>query len=152
MRILDRCGALTGAAYVLLVGIGEELSTSPGPQVAHPTGQQDIAGLHWLTHSPWGQVGVTLELLGFAAALLFIGFLAARLREGGWLAAAALAGGVAWVAVKLASAAPMLAAYLLRDEMSPETARTLFDINGAAFVLGWLPAGVFIAGAAGPAS
>jgi hypothetical protein len=153
MRILDRCGALTGAAYVVLVMAGNTMSTdlSPGPHPAHPTGQQDIAGLRWLAGSTSGQVGVTLELLGFAALMLFTGYLCTRVRTAGWLAAAALAGGVIAIAVKLASAAPMFAAYVLRDGISPETARVLTDMGGAAFVVVWLPTGVFVACAAGAA-
>jgi hypothetical protein len=149
MRILDRCGALTGAAYVLLVMVGNTMSTDgPGPQSAHPTGEQDIASLRWLAGSASGQAGVALELLGFAALVLFVGHLCTRVRTGGWLAAAALAGGVIAIAVKLASAAPMFAAYLLRDGISPEMARVLTDMNSAAFVVDWLPTGMFVACAA----
>ena len=66
----------------------------------------------------------------------------------GWLATAALAGGVIAIAVKLASAAPMFASYVLRDGISPEMARVLTDMNSAAFVVDWLPTGMFAAGAA----
>jgi hypothetical protein len=83
MRILDRCGALTAAAYVLLVIVGNTLSTgSPGSHPAHPTGEQDIASLRWLGGSASGQAGVTLELLGFAALALFVGHLCTRVRGG----------------------------------------------------------------------
>jgi hypothetical protein len=152
MRILDRCGALTGAAYVLLVIVGNNMSTSsPGPNPAHPTGEQDIASLRWLAGSASGQAGVTLELLGFAALVLFVGYLCTRVRAGGWLAVAALAGGVIAIAVKLASAAPMFAAYGLRDGITPEMARVLTDMNSSAFVVDWLPTGMFVACAAGAA-
>jgi hypothetical protein len=153
MRILDRCAALTGATYVVLVMAGNTMSTdnSPGPHPAHPTGVQDIASLHWLASSTSGQAGVTLELLSFGALALFVGYLCTRVRAGGWLGTAALAGGVIAIAVKLASAAPMFAAYVLRDGISPETARVLSDMNGAAFVVDWLPTGLFVACAAGAA-
>ena len=94
---------------------------------------------------------MTLELLGFAALVLFAGYLCTRVRAGGWLATAALAGGVIAIAVKLASVAPMFAAYVLRDGISPEMARVLTDMGGAAFVVDWLPTGVFVACAAGAA-
>ncbi len=153
MRILDRCGALTGAAYVVLVTVGNTMSTDvgPGPHPDHPAGQQDIDYLHRLAGSTFGQVGVTFELLSFAALMLFVGYLCTRVRAGGWLATAALAGGVVSIAVKLGSAAPMFAAYVLRDEISPETARVLSNMNGAAFVVDWLPTGLFVACAAGAA-
>src|ERR1700755_1112063 len=50
MSIVGRGGALTGAAYVVLVTAGNTLSTDndPGPHPGHPTGMQDIASLHWL--------------------------------------------------------------------------------------------------------
>ncbi len=153
MRILDRCGALTGAAYVVLVLAGNTLSTdnSPGPQDAQPGGQRDIDYLHWLAGSMSGQIGLTLELLGFAAFVLFIGYLSTRIRAGGWLATAAVVGGAVSVAVKLASGAPMFAAYVLRDDISRKTARVLTNVNGVSFVLDWLPTGVFVACAAAAA-
>lgn len=153
MRVLDRCGALTGAAYVVLVMVGNTMSTdnSTGPHPAHPTGQQDIANLHWLAGSTSAQVGVTLELLSFAAFVLFIGYLCTRVWAAGWLAPAALVGGVVSVAVKLGAGAPMFAGYVLRNEISPPTARVLSDMNAVAFVVDWLPTGLFVACAAGAA-
>ena len=57
-EILDRCGALTGAAYVLLVMVGNNMSTSSlGPNPAHPTGEQDIASLRWLAAAPPARPG-----------------------------------------------------------------------------------------------
>jgi hypothetical protein len=153
MKKLGRFGALTGAAYVVLILVGNTMSTeaSPGPHPDHPTGQQNIDYLHWLAGSTVGQVGLTLELLGFAAWVLFVGYLCARVRAGGWLAAAALTGGIVSIAVKIGSAAPLFTAFLLRDEISPETARVLIDMNGAAFVTDWLPTGLFVACAAAAA-
>jgi hypothetical protein len=153
MRILDRCGALTGAAFVVLANVGNAMSTdaSPQPNPAHSPGQQNIDYLHWLAGSPSGQLGVTLELVGFAAWMLFVGYLCTRVRAGGWLATAALAGGVVSIAVKIGSGASLFAGYVLRDEISPETARVLDSMGGAAFVLDWLPIGLFVACAAGAA-
>ena len=151
MKALDRVGAFTGAVYVVLVMVGNSLSTDPGPQSTHPSGQQDIASLHWLHGSTWGQVGVSLELVSFAAFMLFVGYLCTRVRAAGWLATAAVIGGVVSIAVKLGSAAPMFAGYILRDDISPETARVLSDMNGAAFVVDWLPTGLFVVCAAAAA-
>jgi hypothetical protein len=152
MRILDRCGALTGAAYVVLVMTGNVMSTKgPGPGADQPPGQQDLRYLHWLAGSTSAQFGVTLELLGFAALMLFVGYLSTRVRAGGWLATAALTAGVVSIAVKLGSAAPLFAAYVLRDGISPETARVLTGMNSVAFGVDWLPTGLFVACAAGAA-
>jgi hypothetical protein len=151
MKIIDRFGALSGAAYVLLVGVGNVMGTPPGPQPDHPTGQQDLDALHWLAGNPAAQAGVSLELLGFAAWILFVGYLCTRVRAGGWLAGAALVGGAVSVAVKVGSGAPAITAYLLRNEIPPETARVLTDLNGVAFVVDMMPAGLFVACAAGAA-
>jgi hypothetical protein len=126
------------------------MSTDAGPR-PNPTqspGQQVIAYLHWLAGSPSGQFGVTLELLAFAALMLFVGYLCARVRASGWPATAALTAGVISIAVKLGSAAPLLAAYSLRDSLNPETARALIGMNNVAFGVDWLPTGLFVACAA----
>jgi hypothetical protein len=152
MKVIDRFGALTGAAYVVLVIIGNTLSSnSPGPHPDHPTGLQDIADARWIAGSTSAQVGITLELLSFAAWMLFIGYLFTRLHSAGWLAGGALVGGVVSVAVKLASAAPMIVGFTLRDDISPDSARVLTELNGAAFVVDWLPVGLFVACAAAAA-
>lgn len=143
MKILQRCAALTGAAYVVLANVGNAMSTDGGPRpnpVQSP-GQQDIAYMHWLAGSTSGRFGVTLELLAFAALMLFVGYLSTRVRAGGWLATAALTAGVVSIAVKLGSAAPLLAAYSLRDSPSPETARALVGMNDVA-VTAWQHTGV----------
>jgi hypothetical protein len=148
VRTLDRVGALSGAASVLLVIIGNDvLGTAPGEQVAHPSGEQDLERLRWLAATSSAQVGVSLELVGLALMVIFIGYVSARVGPAGWLSTVALAAGTIEVAVKLGSGAPMLAAYLLREEITPQTARVLVDMNGVAFVLTWLPMGIFVASA-----
>ena len=150
MKVADRIGALTGAASTVLLIIGNDvLGTPPGRHDAHASGQQDLADLHWLAGHPSAQAGVGLEFLGFSLMIVFIAYLSWRVRAAGWLAAAALAGGVIEIAVKLASASPRLTAYVLRDDLSPNIARVLVDMNSTAFVLTWLPAGIFVACAAG---
>lgn len=150
MKLADRVGALTGAASTVLVIIGNDVLGIPaGRHDAHPTGQQDLTDLHWLAGHPSAQAGIGLELLGLSLMIVFIAYLSSRVRAAGWLATAALAGGVIEIAVKLASASPVLAAYLLRDELSPQTARVLIDMNSTAFIVTWLPAGIFVACAAG---
>ncbi len=149
MAMLDRCGALSGAASVLLVIVGGDvLGTPPGPQVAHPSGERHLANMQWLSEHTSAQVGISLELLGLTLMIVFVAYLTTRLQGAGWLATAALAGGVAEVVIKLGSGATVFAAYLLREDLSPQTAQMLFDINGAAFVITWLPMGLFVACAA----
>jgi hypothetical protein len=146
MRLMDRLGALSGAAGVLLVIVGNDvLSTPPGPQTSHPSGQKDIADMQWVADHAWAQVGVSLNLLGFALGIVFVAYLVTRVRGAGWLAVAALMGGVLEIAIKLGSAAPVFAAYAMRDQISPQIARALLDMDTAAFVTTWLPFGIFVA-------
>lgn len=152
MKVLDRFGAFAGSVYVVLVVVGNALSTGPTSQASHPSGPGVIANNRWLAGSISGQTGVCLELSSFAAWIVFTGYLCTRLRPAGWLATSALIGGAVSVAVKLGSAAPLLAAYVLRNDVSPDTARALNDMNGLAFVVDWLPVGVFVACAAAAAA
>lgn len=152
MKVVDRVGALSGAASIVLGIIGSDvLGTPPGAQDGHASGQQDLANLHWVAGHPAAQVGVSLVMLALCLSMVFVAYLSTWVRAAGWLAAAALAAGGIEIAVKLASASPMLAAYLLRDDLSPQTAQVLADINSTAFLVTWLPAGVFVACASGAA-
>src|SRR5215210_277627 len=84
------------------------------------------------------EIGILLELLGFAFFLFFLGSLWACLRNteggGGWLSATAFGAGLAEFAVKLGSGAPLLATRANRG-MDPEIARALVAINDASFLL-----------------
>src|SRR5438874_2502705 len=73
MRIVHRCAALTGAAYVVLANVGNAMSTDAGPppNPAHSPGQQDLDYLHWLAGSASARVALTLELLGFTVWMLW---------------------------------------------------------------------------------
>ena len=150
MKLSDRLAAACGALTVLLVVVGSDvLGTPPDPQPEHPTGQQDLDHLQWVADNPSAQAGIVLELMGFVLMIVFISYVSTRFRDAGWLATAALAGGLLEVGIKLASGAPVFAAYVLRGEIDPMTARMLIDMNGAAFVISWLPLGLFVACAAG---
>ncbi len=138
--IVDRLGALSGAAFVVLVFIGNALSTDLGSgDLGKAAGSTTVA------------VGYTMELAGFVMFLVFVAYLYAMLRRGegsgGWLAVVVLTGGITEVAIKLGSGAVIGAEFLGRDTLTPEVARALDDIGGAAFVLSWLAFGVLVAGA-----
>ena len=49
------------------------------------------------------------------------------------------------LAIKLGSAAPIVALDLDRHSLSPQLAQLLNDINGGAFVISWLPFAVLVA-------
>jgi hypothetical protein len=145
--LADRIGAACGAAYVLLILVGNQMSSGSGTD-PHPSGTQDLADL---SGSPTTveSIGFMLELAGFVAFVLFLGWFVHALRQRGgpapWLAGAAGVAGVITVAVKLASAMPVLAGQIDHSELTPAMARVLVDMNGAAFVVTFLPFGVFLA-------
>src|SRR3712207_6087374 len=133
-------GATSGVAWFVLIMVGNTLNTAGTTQALRPTGEEVLADLQRTTATQ--DVGLVLELLGFAVFAVFLGYLYRTLRRadaGSWLPAAALVGGVTMLAVKLGSAGPMFAAVLRKDEISPELARTLVDINSGAFWISWLP-------------
>lgn len=137
--------AATGAIYVVAVVAGNVLATDTGNG-----GAGDRSILESLQHRTTGQaIGLVLEVLSFVALLLFLGYLYRVLRRAerpdDWAAAAAFGVGLVSTAVKLGSAAPALAAYLRRDDLTPELARTLDDLNGSAFVIDGLSFGLFVA-------
>ncbi len=145
--LADRIGAACGAAYILLVLVGNQMSSGSSTD-PHPSGAKDLAAF---TAAPTvaQTVGLTLELLGFLAFVPFLGWLVHALRQRGgpapWLGSAAGGFGLILLAVKLSSAMPVLAGQLDHSELTPTLARVLTDMNGAAFVVTFLPYGMFLA-------
>jgi hypothetical protein len=146
-----RIGALSGLAYVVLVFAGNAIETAGSKVDEHSSAAAILADLK-TQHGAKVAVGDTLELLGFVAFVAFIAYLANALRraegEEGWLWAAVFGGGLLTVAVKLSSFAPVLAARWRMDTIDANTARTLIDINGFAFVVSWMTSATLIAFAA----
>lgn len=148
----QRLALASGAIYVLAILIGN------GLYEAGKSGAEDGAGVLadlQRTAGPVPTFGLALELLGFTAFLAFLGALYRTIRRaegpGGWLAATAVGAGLVTVAVKLGSVAPLMAANLRADELSPDIARTLNDLGGAAWVLSGYTSGIFVAAAAAAA-
>ena len=146
MNPWDRFGAACGAAYVLLILVGNQIaqgnSTDP-----HPSGAKDLADFSAGT-SATDAIGSTMEVLGFVAFIFFLGWFVHALRSRGgaapWLASAAgLAGGIT-LSVKIASFMPMAAGSLDHKELTPSLARVLTDMNGAAFVITFVTFGTFL--------
>jgi hypothetical protein len=92
-----------------------------------------------------------VEFLGFAFFPFFLGSLWACLRsaerEGGWLSATAFGGGLVAFAVKLASVAPILAVRA-GEGIDTGIAKVLIAMNGASFVITFLPLAVMLWAAA----
>jgi hypothetical protein len=135
-RPSSRIGAVAGLAYVVLVVVGNAIATNGSTADEHSSGAAILADLQ-AHHGAAFYVGTAMEFLGFAALLAFVAYLAAVLRhaegEHGWLWLTALGGGLLTIAIKLSSAAPVLAAIWRVDELAATTARTLVDINSFAF-------------------
>jgi hypothetical protein len=96
-------------------------------------------------------VGIGLELLGFAATFVLLGWLVAYLFRSAPVAAAVVGiAGAAMLGVKLGSAAPIMAAVSLADDLDATTARLLLDLGDHAFVVnGFLTGIAFTAAGAG---
>jgi hypothetical protein len=148
----ERFAAATGAVYVVAVLFGNEMANAGAS--GKDTGPAILADLQ-RPRSGVNIAGTVMEVLGFALLIVFVGYLYRVLRraEGpdGWWAAPAFGAGLVTVAVKLASAAPFMAAHLRASELSPELARTLIDMNGAAFVISGFTWGIFVLAAAAAA-
>ena len=139
----DRVGAFSGAAYFIVenaaIAIGADAATPDAP-----TGQESLDALARMAANPAAQAANSIEFLAFTFWMAFIGYVCWRLRAAGWVAAVALVGGVVEIAVKLGSAAPLISGYSLRDQISPEQAAILTQMNKVDFMVGLLPAGLFV--------
>jgi len=151
----DRIGAATGAVFIALILLGNGLATAGTTQSGHATGRQVLTDTFHVHASTTAAVGFVLEVLGFVAFMLFLGYLADVLRRSpagrqhaGAATGTAVVAGVTMLAVKLASAAPMTALDLDRKTLSPQLAQLLNDLGCAAFVISWVPFAVFVAATA----
>lgn len=146
MTVWDRIGAASGAAYVLLILVGNQLAMG-GNTDPHPSGATDLVEF---SSSPTATdvIGFTMEFLGFLVLFFFLGWLVHALRSrggaAGWLAGVAGFAGVTTVAVKIASVMPMTAGRLDHAELTPASARVLADMNSAAFAITFLTFGTFL--------
>ena len=144
MNAMDRVGAFSGAAYFVLANIGNTTGQDASlPE--NPTGREILDSYGRLAGDVARQIGIGVELLGLAAWVIFVAYLYTRTRPAGWLGVAALAGGTIAMALKLASATPALTIYVLRDDMSPETAHMLTALSVVLYMIHILPAGIFVA-------
>jgi hypothetical protein len=81
-------------------------------------------------------VGLTLELLGFAALAVLFAWLVVFLFEREPVAAVTTAiAGTAMLAVKVGSAGPMMVVHSMPDKLDPVTAEALISMNDQSFVI-----------------
>ncbi len=152
----DRAAAATGALFVVLTVIGNQISVSGTDQSTHPSGASVLQDAAARAGSTSATIGFVLEFLGLLTFLAFLGYVLDAARRssvpGGttFSAGTAVLAGVTMLSIKMASVAPMGALLMDRSAISSETAQALNDMNGMSFVLSWLPFAVFVgAGAVG---
>lgn len=142
LNAMDRVGALSGAVYVLLANFGSALigeSTSG----AESPGQRILDEQQRYAENPWTSVAFAMVILALMALMMFVGYLCSRVRDAGWLATTALIGGTAALIANFLSVSLLIAVFVLRDDISPELARALQDLDGAGHLVQLLPLGVF---------
>ena len=145
---VDRLLALSGAAFVVSILVGNSL-TETVAQADTPAGTaaELAAGIGNATVS----AGLVIEVLGLLCLAVFGTVVSARTggsaRVSPVPALVMVAAGLV-VAVKLASAAPFLAARAGVGELPDELLHALAETNGAAFVLCWVPMAMFVGAAA----
>jgi hypothetical protein len=148
LTVADRIGAACGAAYVLLILVGNGIAVSGESNT--PTGKQVLQYAQDLVDSPAKQAGMAMEVLGFVALAFFLAWIVPALRRAGgvapWLANVVMIGGLATLAVKVGTIAPEAAVMAGRHTLDPDTAKALYDIAGAGFVISFLPFAIFMIG------
>jgi hypothetical protein len=155
ITIRDRIGAATGAAFVALIMVGNQMASSGPAESAHPTGEQVLRDVAHQASSATVTAGFVLEALGFAAFIGFLGYLADVLHRrlpgrgpGGIAAGTAIVSGAVMLAVKLGSVAPLGALAIDHGHVSPQVAQVLNDMSGVAFIISWVPFAIFTGAAA----
>ena len=141
-----RLGAAGGAAFVVLSLIGNR-GGGAGP--ANDASRTEV-GRYFSTSSTlhdFSSPGPLLEILAMFALLVFWTHVSTVLRQAegnaGWLSRVVFAAGMGSVLVKIGS---YPAAYALHARsgrgVDPALLTALFDMNNAAFVLGWATSGL----------
>lgn len=148
LRRADRLGTAAGAAFVVCILAGNSMTETVAGQDPSPAGT--AADLAAQAVSGVVRAGLALELVGLLLLVWFAATVAAlgwRRTGAGTLPVLVAGAGLLVAAVKLASAAPYLAA-LAADGLPDEVRHALVETNGAAFVLTWLPYAVLVGTAA----
>lgn len=145
-----RLGGAAAIAFVVLALAGNSLTGGGVASQADPDAYAAEV-VRRTADSAW-RAGIALELLAFLALVVFAAALARRIRlvepAQSYAGDLVLAGGVLLVAVKLASGSALYAADMRSDDISGELARLLNDLNGAAFVLSFVPLALLLGAAA----
>jgi hypothetical protein len=115
--------AATGVAFAVLVVVGNAIYTEGGGTT----------------------LGYSVELLGYVALAVFVSWIALSfdaVHRGATMLA--VVGGATMIAVKLGGWTAARSS--LEESLAPEVAAGLAQVDEVAFVLGWLPYGLFVIG------
>lgn len=149
--LLDRLALGCGAAWAVLVLVGNSMTESGAPTEDTPAAAQAYFAL---VRTGSHKVGLALELLGMCLMVVFLAKLYAVLRDAegprSWLPGLALAGGLVTITVKLASAAPYVVGLAVKD-LPGEQAQLLLRLGDGAFLVTAMTSGVLVLGLAGSA-
>ncbi|MCU1446711.1 hypothetical protein [Cryobacterium sp.] len=143
MKALERVGAFSGAAWVLLANLSSAM-VGEGSGGGGSPGQRTLDEAERIAENPWTRPAYFLVILGTMALIMFVGYLCWRVREGGWVATTAMVAGTAAIIANLISTSIVITISVLRDELSPELAHALEDLDGAGHLVQSLPLGVFV--------
>jgi hypothetical protein len=142
MKTIDRVGAFSGVAYVVLANLASAL-IGEGSEGAGSPGQRIVDEQQRYADNPWTNAAFAAVILAQLALMVFVGFLCSRVRDAGWFATTALVGGIATLIANFLSVSLVIAVFILRGDISPELARALHDVDGAGHLVQLLPFGVF---------
>ncbi len=146
-----RSAAAAGPAFVVLVLTGNSLTESAVVEAGGGPGAEALRRFAAQQSSVAAQTGLVLELLAFVCFAVFAACvydISRRRGAGSFAGALALVSAVTMLAVKLGSGSAHIAGLSLHTSLTADTALALEAMNGAAFVLSWLPFAVFVAAAA----
>jgi hypothetical protein len=139
-----RFGALCGLFFVLALTFGNQMAAA-GESTSND--KASIIASFGRHRTASNHVGMALAFFGFAAFIVFLGYLRDRLQQAGsWLASTAVVAATIMVAVKLVSVLPEYAGQL--HQTTGDLAVALHDLADAGFVMSGLPFAIFVTAAA----
>jgi hypothetical protein len=151
LSVLDRLALSGGAAFAVLMLVGNGLTEADAPTEESPAAAHAyFALLRTGSH----RLGLGMELLGLSLLVVFLAKLHAVLRDAegprSWLPQLALSGGLVTVAVKLATASTVLVGLAVED-LPGEQALLVQRLGDAGFLVSAITSGLLVLGAAGSA-
>jgi hypothetical protein len=149
--LADRLAAACGTLYVVLLVAGDDFVNPAGEVPGADASSSSVASYLARADTDRFWLGRSIGLFGLCALLVFVAHVASRMRTtetaSETLSNVAMAAGCVAVTLQLVAAPPVFAAVRAGDELEPEVAHALIQLN-ASFSLSFLPLGVFLASVA----